>query len=290
MVDILNDNMNEIIRKSAKIDPVVGHIIRNSGLNPNSGYLDIPLGQLSGVEQVTKFGSNENVTTTSKGVWTVTAQDELIYPTTGHTIEAISSDANDTAAGTGARTIVIEGLDASMNEISTTLTMNGLTPTTASTEQFFRINRAYVATCGTYGGSNIGTITVRISGGGNIFLDIPVLTAFSQGAGQSLHAYYSVKAGYYAIMTGFNISSAASKTVNFSFEQRENADQTTAPFTAFRTFFHNHGISGVNPLVPPLPYVFDEKTDLKTVCVVDSGTAEFGLDFQMILVQKSLFA
>ena len=43
-------------------------------------------------------------------------------------LQVSSGSANDTAAGTGARTVTIVGLDANYNVISETLTMNGVTP------------------------------------------------------------------------------------------------------------------------------------------------------------------
>ena len=54
---------------------------------------------------------------------------------------------DDSETGTGARTVTVEGLDASYNQVSETLTVGG----SAGTIEFYRVFRAFVASSGSTG-------------------------------------------------------------------------------------------------------------------------------------------
>ena len=62
-------------------------------------------------------------------------------------IDCVSDDADDTSAGTGARTIFIQGLDADYDELTEVLIMNGLTPV-QSVNTYMRIFRTQNITAG----------------------------------------------------------------------------------------------------------------------------------------------
>lgn len=79
-------------------------------------------------------------------------------------MEILSSSANDTAAGTGARTMMLIGLDGNWNVQSETLTLNGVTPV-ATVKNYMRINNLNVISAGS-GGVNAGDITLRLAGAG----------------------------------------------------------------------------------------------------------------------------
>ncbi len=74
-------------------------------------------------------------------------------------MKVASSDANDTAAGTGARTVEITGLSATWGEQTVTVILNGVTPVLTAV-QFLRVNSVKVLTAGS-GGKNAGAITVK---------------------------------------------------------------------------------------------------------------------------------
>ncbi len=83
-----------------------------------------------------------------------------ILPTqAAEAINIVSSSANDAAAGTGVRTIRVEGLDANGKWAQETFTMNGTTPV-VSTSTWKRVSRVFGLTAGS-GGVNAGAITVK---------------------------------------------------------------------------------------------------------------------------------
>jgi hypothetical protein len=79
-------------------------------------------------------------------------------------LEILSASANDTAAGTGARTFTISGLDANLVPFSETVTMNGVTPV-QTVNSYLRVNGLTIASSGS-GGVNAGDVTLRVTGAG----------------------------------------------------------------------------------------------------------------------------
>ncbi len=107
---------------------------------------------------------------------------QITFPSAAAAASVVSDDANDTSAGTGARSIALFGVDANYDYQTEIVDMNGVTPV-LSTTQFLFVHLACaigvgVNTAGTNGeATNIGNITVSI--GGNL---IDVIVA---GQGQS---------------------------------------------------------------------------------------------------------
>ena len=86
------------------------------------------------------------ITTTRRtlGMPLSSAVDIGIFPASARIIYIASTSANDTAAGTGARTLTIVGLDANFEPLTeSNITLNGQTPVT-TTNQFLRVNRLFV--------------------------------------------------------------------------------------------------------------------------------------------------
>lgn len=85
-------------------------------------------------------------------------------PQSAVSMEVVSSSANDIAAGTGVQTISVVYLDAARVQKTITITMNGTTPVPMP-EDVLRINTLRGVTCGTFGGANVGNISIRATGG-----------------------------------------------------------------------------------------------------------------------------
>ena len=92
-----------------------------------------------------------------KGVVTLTP-----YPTGAVTMFVSSTSANDANGGTGANSILIQGLDENYDEIEETVLLNGQTQV-ATQKSYLRLYRAFVTLCGT-GGTSGGIIYVGSSG------------------------------------------------------------------------------------------------------------------------------
>jgi len=128
---------------------------------PIDFFVELGLGKIVGAQTIHKFGKNPDIDTVStpEHIWAPGGL--YTFPTTTETLDIVSNDVNDdgSPAGTGAHTVLIEGLDASYNEISETVTLNGITTVTTATA-FFRVNRARVKAAGSTG-ANVGTISCQ---------------------------------------------------------------------------------------------------------------------------------
>lgn len=150
------------------------------------------------VSTVNKFGYNPEIDTTTDpediwdggGIWTP--------PTTARVHAIVSSSANDTAAGTGARTMRVIGLDSNNLEIQEDITLNGVTPVN-TTNSYTIIYRMYLLTAGS-GEVNAGTITATAA------TDATVTAQINIGRGQTLMAIYCVPDGYTGLLTNYYAS------------------------------------------------------------------------------------
>lgn len=153
----------------------------------------VALDLIPGAEIINKTGRNPDIDTASvpEDVWNGGGTYPG-FPSSAGQIECFSSDAADTAAGTGARTIVISGaLDQNYTTISPiTVTLNGTTPVSVPTVQVIRAHTARVSSAGS-SGVNAGEITCRqISSPSVIFFRMPI------GYNQTNMGGYTVPAGY----------------------------------------------------------------------------------------------
>lgn len=101
------------------------------------------------MERMNKFGHNGGVGTSIEDIWEQGG--DWVAPTAARIHDIVSSSANDASpSGTGAQTILIEGLDADGIEISETITMNGQT-NVATTKAYTFVGRMKVLTAGANG-------------------------------------------------------------------------------------------------------------------------------------------
>jgi len=133
---------------------------------------DVARGKYPQIRSVSKFGHNLDVDTGTvpETVW---SQGGLWVPPTAARIHnVVSSDAADDAAGTGAQTVKVQGLDASWAEQNETLDMDGTT-IVPTVNEYRRIFRIQVVTAGS-GQTNAGLITATAVTDGTITAAVPI--------------------------------------------------------------------------------------------------------------------
>lgn len=184
--------------------------------------IEVAAGRVPGHSVNRKFGRNDDIDTgsTPEDIWGGGGLYTGI-PDTAETIEVFSDDANDTAAGSGARTLQLSGLDADWNEIEETVTLNGTTPVTTS-NTWLRCNRQRVITAGS-SDSNEGTITLRhTTTTANVFSQI------QPGRSQSTILHYTVPAGKKLLLSDIDVvverTSGSGATASFQLKIRDNAN------------------------------------------------------------------
>lgn len=157
--------------------------------------IDIVAGHYPGYSIVNKFGYNPSIGSASvpEDVWGGSTVYTGFPDTTLETISAVSTSANDTLAGTGARTVRVTGLDGNYAVQTVDINLNGTTPV-ASVATFRRVHSAQVIAAGS-GGVNAGDIAIRhTTTTANVFVNIVT------GRNQSNASAYTVPAGYTAYL------------------------------------------------------------------------------------------
>ena len=111
----------------------------------------------------------------------------------GYTLYIASTNVNDTALGTGARKVFLQGLDNNWKEQSEEITLNGQTPVATTKTNWLRINKMFVSQVDTNGTTNLGDI--YISSVNNFTLGVPqvdIIHAIKIGYGYSVMGSYTV--------------------------------------------------------------------------------------------------
>lgn len=144
-------------------------------------------GVLLGVRRVVFAGYNSDIdiATVPEDLWPIGGL--IPRPSGNESWEIVSSDANDSSAGTGARTVSLTTLDTNYSETTQTVSLNGLTAVAIPGNCRF-INAGRVMTAGSLGATQ-GTLTIRVAGGGATRAAISTDGFLSQ-------AKFTVPAGY----------------------------------------------------------------------------------------------
>ena len=239
-------------------------------------------GDVAGWTAIRKFGSADSIGTSQV---VVASAKTYQTPTTAQALEILSSDANDTSAGTGARTVTVQGLGSDWTETSETVTMNGTSAVALSTS-FTRVFRMFVAGSGTYASSaassHAGTITLRASGGGDTWAAIGLIGGI--GVGQTEIGAYTVPAGKRAIVLGRKITVETNKSVNVEFFRREGVDTVSAPYSPMRILEVNRGLTGdLEGTYSVTLGPFTGPCDIGFFAAATTGTASVEVSFSLLL-------
>jgi hypothetical protein len=196
-----------------------------------------------------------------------------------------AGNANDTAAGTGAREITLIGLDETGAEVTEALATAGGSASSNSSATFIRLYRAYVSASGTYAtasaGSHSADIVIENAAGSEDWLTISS-TDFPRS--QSEVASYSVPLGFTAYVTNIIVSVESTKPADFLMFQRQNILETAAPYSAMRVVLEMGGVDGEEIITPNLSYgPFPALTDIGFMCKAGASTPEVDVDFEILL-------
>jgi len=234
-------------------------------------YLEVQQGKVPGYSMINKFGYNPSIGSGSfETIWET--GNNYPWQSSAVTVDVVSDDTNDDVAGTGARTLRIQGLDGSYNLAEETVDMDGTT-TVTTTQTFLRVFRMSVETAGS-SGNNEGTITVTYTGGSDVAATI------SEGNGQTLMTLYTIPAGYTGYLLSMNISSGKDQEMEFKFIQRDNGVANAAFQT--KQFLDVRG--GQTTVIFNAINVIPEKSDIY-VSGKASSTSSASASFDLLLVQ-----
>ena len=240
--------------------------------------LQVARGQIQGHRNVTVFGFNGDVDQTQVSVWPLPSL--ITFPAAALQMTVSSTSANDTAAGTGARTVVVQGLDANYNEVTETVTLNGQTAVTMSAS-LLRVNYAYVATAGS-GNSAAGDIYI---GTGTVTAGVPATSydIIKVDYNTTTTGSYTVPAGYTAyVAQGLFSTGQPSGTTQVQgrlLTRGLNNIRMTAAITTLN--------NGVANYVFEYPLAVPEKTTIEATAIASANNNAVSSMFVILLVKNS---
>ena len=234
--------------------------------------LNVSRGKVRGAFHIIKFGENLDVDGQMETVWD--GGGLYTYLTSAGVLTVTSNDGDDSASGTGARTVTVEGLDADYNQVSETLTVGG----GAGSVEFYRVFRAFVASSGSTG-TNEGTITIA-QGAKTLAQIRTVGTPTSTGLGQTFMSIYTVPAGYTGFIYQFGVSTAKSDG-NIFLVKRGHTDNGT-----WRSQDIIH--ANVNDIERSykFPLKIEEKSDIEVRAISSTNNMKCAATLCILLVQN----
>jgi len=233
-------------------------------------------GMIDGVTAFEQFARNPT-TNTGDDIWAVDGVWTEV--TTAAKCSIVSSSANDTANGTGARTFTVYGLDANYNQISETVSLNGLTPV-LTVNNYKVIHRGQATTFGS-GGTQAGDISGPSQDSGTPAM----FKALAYGNSTNL-GFYIVPANHTLFIENIEVafqSSSANGTADIVMRAK--------PFGGGYILRANFPLSmgNANPPVRHYNYSlwFPEKTVIEFACTVASHAADVTVWGNGLLIRTS---
>ena len=237
----------------------------SGGVGSYPYFLQVSRGLVAGHKRIFKFGYNEEIQDVEETIWDVGGL--YAYPSSAVTMTATSSSgATDEDVQ-----VTIQGLDASYNELSETVTLDA-SGTATTTGSFLRVNRAFVAS----GTASAGNIT--IANGGTTYAYISTLHQ------QTLMAIWTVPAGYTGYLfqvdtTAFTVQNNKVATIRMITRELNGVFRTQQKFDLFQASYHQD-------IVCPQPIL--EKTDIEFRAIADSSNADLRVSatFDIIYIEN----
>ena len=237
----------------------------SGGVGSYPYFLQVSRGLVAGHKHVFKFGYNGEIQNVEETIWDVGGL--YAYPSSAVTMTATSSSgATDENVQ-----VTMQGVDASYNELSETVTLNA-SGTATTTGSFLRVNRAFVAS----GTASAGNIT--IANGGTTYAYVSTLHQ------QTLMAIWTVPAGYTGYLfqvdtTAFTVQNNKVATIRMITRELNGVFRTQQKFDLFQASYHQD-------IVCPQPLL--EKTDIEFRAIADSSNADLRVSatFDIIYIEN----
>lgn len=219
----------------------------------------------TGIGYIEKFGMNPSVGNSIETIWWTGGL--YTYLTSASTIYVTSDSLNDGTGQTGARTILVQGLNSDYEEITSIVTVGG----GASTAQFLRVYRAQLYETGTLG-NNAGILTISTGSGGT---GTVLAKIGGNGTGVNFIGYGQTFLGLYTVPAGYN---------GFLTQWVVGSDTYNSPVTAFLTIRESDNqrrlltkdvmkiAGGLHTKNYNVPLKIPEKTDIEIRAFNQAGT------------------
>lgn len=238
-----------------------------------------------GVKKIQLRGRNSAISNSAETVWGPGST--YARMTSGTALEIVSGSASDAAAGTGARTVKIWGLNGSYVPVSETVTLNGTNAVALANTSLIAVNGAEVVTAGS-GATNAGAITIRTVSGSTSKAQIPAGTFI---IGRSADFLYTVPANFKAVLmpvrysaTGVtgDLTAWVRSYTSAGVVKDEGFDKTSLYVTGFNGAFGTINLGG--------GLCFPEKTLIELQAIASAGAGDFVAMADLYLIDTTVLA
>lgn len=242
---------------------------------------DIPAGLADGWRSIKVDGRNVAVAQTYVPI----AQSGFYrVPQAGSNLRIrAGGNANDAAAGSGAREIEIYGLDENGLEITERLATAGASASAVTVQKFLRVMDARVTSSGTYAsqlaGSHTGSINIEATNS-DLWATIPI-NGFPESRARI--GAFTIPANYEGFLIGIRINADAGKTVDAILFQRGNILEKAAPYSPMSVVSELFNVTGFVDVGYDAPIRFAPLTDIGVMAKVDVQTARVGAGLGLLL-------
>ena len=241
-----------------------------SYLGTQDYFTEVGAGNISGHKHVAKFGKNEDVDTSEEDIWSNGGVYGTGFLTSADTVVLSSGSANDTnSAGTGARKVTIEGLDANWDFQSETMNMNGTTNVN-SANTYIRVFRMYVTEAGSVG-TNDDTITATAS--------VFTLAVIKPGEGQTQMCIYTVPRNKKLLVYDIQVGVEDGQPATIKMWTRRDLDTATPAKRLAAEYF---GVDGQVQFRHRPPTVIDGPADVWVAAIGGSVNTKITAQFYAI--------
>jgi len=241
-------------------------------------YLQVARGQIGYHKAVFKFGFNPDIDDALETVW---AQGGLYtYLSSASTLYISSSSTADDAAGTGARTATVSGLDANYDEVSVTVDMDGQNGVQlGDASNWIRVFRVVVETAGS-GAENAGILYVGTEAAPVSGVPANKYATVLVGDNQTTMAIWTVPRGYTAFLLQTDVTVATTQnnkyaTVSLVARPPGGVFNLKDRFVKSQSSVHQEYV---------VPIKFLEKTDIEYRAVGDSAGADIAIAAGMDII------
>ena len=244
--------------------------------------IDVRLGKVvkHSIEQT--FGKNLAV---PLGDWEIvsTLSAPELFLTTPTTVRVKGGGSvKDTFSGDGAQEVVVEGLDTDGDLATDIISTAGIASSQATTVNFIRTHRAFVATAGDYvEPTNAANMVIERTDG---TLDLLVILLEE---GQTQHAVYTIPRNKTGFILNVEFSARSVMGADFRVMQRRNILQVVGKLGAKRIVRNFDSIIGDFSYTPRAPFApLPELTDIWVKAFGHSPNTAVSATFELLLVDN----
>ncbi len=203
------------------------------------------------------------------------------FPTTDAILDIVSTDVNDTALGTGARAVIINGQDINRDKLIERVPLDGTTIVN-TVGSFFRVNSVAIDDVGIVAGSNLGTITIENTG--NLVSQIDI------GKGITLNGFFSVPNNEQYFIFDLNVQLTGQLGGSASVREA-NLNATITPFgKGTRVLALSALRSDGGPVIRSvnIPFLLEAKTDVRISAESSSNNTSVTVNFGIISLDTTI--